>query len=79
MVQFVRDLPKEDRYKLYKYVKGFCLWDDTNLSKFALTMSGLLDEKAKDVDIDSLEWDLVGFGEYVNFLEVYKDYSYGRY
>ena len=78
MAIFVRDLPKEEKYKLYKYVKGFCLWDDTNLSKFILTMSGLLDEKVQDVNIDDIEWDLYNYG-YVNYLEVYKDYSYGRY
>lgn len=75
---FVRDLPKKEKYKLYKYVKGFFLFEYGNLNKFAGTLSEMLNEKAQDVNIDDLEWDLYNYG-YVNYLEVYKDYSYGRY
>ena len=78
MVQFVRDLPKEDKYKLYKYIKGFFLFEEGSLNKFTGTLSEMLNEKVQDVNIDDLEWDLYNYG-YVNYLEVYKDYSYGRY
>ena len=76
-MMFVRDLPKEEKYKLYKYVKGFFLFEEGSLQHFAGTLSEMLDEKAKDVNIDDMEWDLYNYG-YVNYLEVYKDYSYGR-
>ena len=48
------------------------------LNMFTDTLSEMLSEKAKDINIDDLEWDLYNYG-YVNYLEVYKDYSYGRY
>ena len=78
---YVRQLPKNDLFRLYKYIKGFILYDKAGKlgTDFCFTMSAILDEKAKDINIDDLAWDICEPGYLVNFEEVYRDYSYGRY
>ena len=66
---FVSMLPMDKKLEIYKWVKGYCLWESQNLVD---TMEVVMDEKLKDVE-DVLFYDPI------NYLEVYKDYSYGRY
>lgn len=72
MVQFVCDLPKEEKFKIYKQVKGLCLWEGI-MDTFLDTMWNVLDSKVKDV------LPIVDYEMAVDYMEVYKDYSYGRY
>ena len=67
---FVRQLPKEEKLEIYKKVKGWCLWEHCRLTT---VMHSVLNEKAKDVQA-ILDYDMC-----INYMEVYKDYSYGRY
>lgn len=71
---FVSDLPKKEKLEIYKMVKGCCLLEGYELVG---SMRNMLDEKVKDVK-DLLENGMIGY-EPVNYMEVYKDYSYGRY
>ena len=67
--------------KLYRYVKGFYLYENggTLGKDLVYTMSELLNEKAVDINVEDLEWDICNYGMVVNYLEVYKDYSYGSF
>ena len=68
-MMFVRMLPPAERLEVFKQVKGLCLWEGYNLVD---TMKEVLDNKVKDV------LPIVDYEMSVNYLEVYKDYSYGR-
>ena len=69
---FISDLPKDEKLELYKQLKGYFLFE--NSGKFDINeLLPILDEKVKDV-IDILDYEV-----FYNPLEVYKDYSYGRY
>lgn len=70
MVQFVCDLPKNEKFKIYKQVKGLCLWHGCN---FVETMQEVLNNKCKDV------LPLIDYCMEVDYMDVYKEYSYGRY
>lgn len=66
---YVRMLPADKKLRIYKMVKGFCLWEGI---PFIPTMQEILNSKAKDI---------VGllYLDSVNYLDIYKEYSYGRY
>ena len=66
---YVRMLPADKKLRIYKMVKGFCLWEGVSLVD---TMKDVLNSKAKDV-VDLLYLDAV------NYFTIYKEYSYGRY
>ena len=69
---FVSDLPKVKKLELYKKLKGYFLFE--NSGKFDINeLLPIMDEKVKDI-IDVLDYEVI-----YNPLEVYKDYSYGRY
>lgn len=67
---FVRQLPKATKLELYKQIKGLCLWEGLPIAE---TISEALDNKARDV------LPLVDYDMCINYMEVYKDYSYGRF
>lgn len=71
-MMFVCDLPKEEKLKIYKQVKGYCLWEGI-MDNFMNTLWDVLDSKIKDV-LPIIDYDMA-----VDYMEVYKDYSYGRY
>ena len=72
MVKFVRDLAPAEKLELYKKLKGYFLFE--NAGKFNINdLLPIMDEKVKDI-IDILDYEV-----FYNPLEVYKDYSYGRY
>ena len=71
MVRFVRDLAPAEKLELYKKIKGFCLFNDCTIKY--VNMTKLMDEKLKDVFAILQEEDMD-----VNYIEIYKDYSYGR-
>ena len=70
MVKFVRDLSPAEKLEIYKKVKGLCIWNGFYTMP---TMKEVLDNKVKDV------LPLVDCEMAVDYMEVYKDYSYGRY
>lgn len=72
MVRFVCDLSPAEKLEIYKQVKGLCLWESI-IDNFANTMLDVLDSKVKDV------LPIVDYEMAVDYMEVYKDYSYGRY
>ena len=67
---FVRDLSKEKKLEIYKKTKGWCL-DEGCWSLNC--MKNVLNEKAKDI-FAILDSEMT-----INSMEVYKDYTYGRY
>lgn len=69
-MMFVRDLPKNKKLEIYKKVKGFCLWEGYPVYT---TMQEVLCNKVKDI------LPIVDYEMSVSYMEVYKDYSYGRY
>ena len=69
-MMFVRDLAPAEKLELYKKIKGICLFEGYN---FIDTMKDTLDNKVKDV-LPIVDYEM-GFSP----MEVYKDYSYGRY
>ena len=69
---FVRDLPKDEKLELYKQLKGYFLFE--NNGKFDVNdLRPVLDEKAKDVR------NILFFEIFIDTMEWYKIYSYGRY
>ena len=66
---FVCQLSKNEMFDLYKSIKGYCLWHGQNIMK---TMQSAMNEKVRDVH-NILFWDAI------NYMEVYRDYTYGRY
>lgn len=69
MVIYVRQLPAKEKLKLYKKIKGWCLfegWWNVN------AVASILDEKVKDVT-DILDYEMA-----INPMEVYKDHVNGR-
>lgn len=73
MARFVRDLAPAEKLELYKKVKGYCLFEGIFVGAFMFTMKNVLDEQVKIVR-SILDEEMA-----VNYMEVYKDYSYGRY
>lgn len=69
-VIFVRQLSPAKKLEMYKKIKGWCLFENCRLTTI---MHSVLNEKVKDVE-NILDYDMN-----VNYMEVYKDYSYGRY
>lgn len=68
---FVCDLPKEQRFEIYKLVKGVCLHEGI-MDNFMNTLWDVLDSKVKDV------LPIRDYEGGVDYMEIYKDYSYGR-
>lgn len=69
---YVRMLPADRKLELYKKLKGYFLFE--NSGQFNINdLLPIMDEKVKDV-IDILDYEV-----FYNPLEIYKDYSYGRY
>ena len=71
MVKFICDLSPAEKLEIYKQVKGYCLWEGI-MDTFSDTMWNVLDSKVKDV------LPIVDYEMAVDYMEVYKDYSYGR-
>ena len=67
---YVGMLPPEEKLTIYKKVKGYFLFEsgEWNLNDF----KPVLNEKLKDV-LEILDYSII------NYMEIYKDYSYGRY
>lgn len=72
-MMFVRDLPKKEKLEIYKKVKGYCIFEGYFYGAFMSILKNVLDEQVKTV-VAILDYDMA-----VNYMEVYKDYSYGRY
>lgn len=66
---FIRMLPPEEKLEIYKQVKGLCIWEGLPLLS---TMQDVLDSKVKDV-LPIIDYEMA-----VNYMEIYRDYSYGR-
>lgn len=75
MVRFVRDLAPTEKLELYKKIKGFCLCESSykNGCLAKINMKQIMDEKVKDVVDVIINYDME-----TDYMEVYKDYSYGR-
>lgn len=69
-MMFVSQLDEPKKLEIFKQVKGLCLWEGIPLMQ---TMRDVLDSKVKDV------LPIVDYEMAVDYMEVYKDYSYGRY
>ena len=69
---FMNDLSPAEKLEIYKQVKGLCLWEGI-MDTFVDTMWNVLDSKVKDV------LPIIDYEMGVTYMEVYKDYSYGRY
>lgn len=67
---FVRDLPKDEKLELYKQIKGWCLFEGCWSLK---CMKNIMDEKAKDIR------NILFYDVYIDCMEWYRRYSYGRY
>ena len=67
---FVNQLPKAEKLEIYKKVKGFCLWEGYPIYT---TMQEVLNEKVKDI------LPIVDYEMSISYIDVYKDYSYGRF
>jgi len=73
---YVRDLSKNEKLELYKQIKGFCLWEGSAKKDCLVhvNMGKIMDEKVKDIIDVIINYDMA-----IDYMEVYKDYSYGRY
>ena len=69
-MMFVRDLAPAEKLELYKRMKGYSIFNGVTT---AYATSGVWDQKIKDVKA-ILDEEMA-----VDYMEVYKDYSYGRY
>lgn len=69
---FISDLPKDEKLELYKQLKGYFLFE--NSGKFDINeLLPILDEKVKDVR------NILFYEVYIDTMDWYKRYSYGRY
>lgn len=74
-MMYVRDLSPAEKLEIYKQIKGFCLWEGSTQNCLAkINMSKIMDEKVKDIIDIIIDYDMA-----IDYMEVYKDYSYGRY
>lgn len=72
MVLFVSDLAPAKKLELYKKLKGYFLHE--NGGTFDINeIAPIMCEKVKDV-MDILDYEI-----FYNPMEIYKEYSYGRY